>query len=217
MKSIPAPILLLAVLALWGSAVPSSAQPPASAEDKLRDALKAVTLQLRTAQSEAATANAEKAAADGKNKELTATVEKQAKRIMALDQEKTGAIAAAAQLKESLEGQLAAKQKELTQYQQSLDKWKASHVQISDIAKKKEAARASYATKNAALERRVADLRTRNLALFTTGNEILDRYRKFSLGEAIAAREPFTGLTRVKLQNQLQEYGDKLLDQTAQP
>ena len=63
----------------------------------------------------------------------------------------------------------------------------------------------------------MADLRTRNTALFTTGNEILDRYRKFSLGEAIAAREPFAGLTRVKLQNQLQEYGDKLLDQTAQP
>ena len=88
---------------------------------------------------------------------------------------------------------------------------------ISDLAQKKETARAGFAAKNAALERRVADLRTRNLTLYNTGSEILTRYRKFSLGEAISAREPFTKLTRVRLQNELQEYGDKLLDQTDKP
>jgi chromosome segregation ATPase len=207
----------LLVLVLLGTALPSTAQAPAGAEEKLREALKGVTLQLRTAQSEAATANAEKAAADAKNAELTAQVEKMSKQLAALSREKADAMEAAARMQENLEGRLTAKQQELTQFQKSLDKWKAAHTQISDLAQKKERARASFAAKNAALERRVADLRTRNMALFTTGNEILDRFRKFSLGEAIAAREPFTGLTRVKLQNQLQEYGDKLLDQTAQP
>ena len=206
-----------ALLVLLGSALPSTAQAPAGAEEKLREALKGVTLQLRTAQSEAATANAEKAAADAKNTELAAQVEKMSKQLAALSREKADAMEAAARMQANLEGKLTAKQEELTQFQKSLGKWKAAHSQISDLAKKKETARAGFATKNAALERRVADLRTRNTALFTTGNEILDRYRKFSLGEAIAAREPFTGLTRVKLQNQLQEYGDKLLDQTAQP
>lgn len=207
----------LMALVLLGSALPSTAQAPAGAEDKLREALKGVTLQLRTAQSEAATANAEKAAAETKNAELTAQVEKMSKQLAALSREKSEAMEAAARMQTNLEGRLTVKQEELTQFQKSLDKWKASHLQISDIAQKKERARAEYAAKNAALERRVADLRTRNMALFTTGNEILDRFRKFSLGEAIAAREPFTGLTRVKLQNQLQEYGDKLLDQTVQP
>lgn len=206
-----------AVLMLLGTALPSTAQAPAGAEEKLREALKGVTLQLRTAQSEAATALAEKAAAEAKNAELTAQVEKMSKQLAAISREKADAMEAAARLQTNLEGQLTAKQTELAQFQKSLDKWKAAHMQISDVAKKKEAARASYAAKNAALERRVADLRTRNNALFTTGNEILDRYRKFSLGEAIAAREPFTQLTRVKLQNQLQEHADKLLDQTAQP
>jgi hypothetical protein len=46
------------------------------------------------------------------------------------------------------------------------------------------------------------------------GSEILTRYEKFGLGEAIGAKEPFTGLTRVKLQELVQDYKDKLLNQT---
>lgn len=217
MKSMIYRFPALALLILLGSALPSPAQPPPSAEDKLREALKGVTLQLRTAQSDAATAMAEKSAADSKNAELTAQVEKMSKQLATLSREKLDALEAAERMQANLEGRLTAQQEELSAFKKSLDKWKAAHAEISGIAQKKDRKRASIAAKNAALQRRVADLRTRNTALFTTGNEILDRYRKFSLGEAIAAREPFTGLTRVKLQNQLQEFGDKLLDQTAQP
>ncbi len=207
----------MTVLALVGGVLSAAAQAPAPAEDKLREALKAVTLQLRSAQSEAATANAEKAAAEEKNRELTGQVEKMSKQLVVLGKEKSDAVEAGARLKETLEGQLATKQAELAKFQVSLDKWQAAHGQISDIAKKKEAARADFAAKNGALERRVADLRTRNQALFAAGNEILERYRKFGLGEALAAREPFTGLMRVKLQNQVQEYRNELLDQIAKP
>jgi hypothetical protein len=48
-------------------------------------------------------------------------------------------------------------------------------------------------------------------------NEILTRYEKFSLGEALAAREPFIGLTRVKLENLTQDYSDKISKQQAKP
>ncbi len=217
MQLIRSPYIALAAALLLATGLTSPAQAPAGAEEKLRDALKTVTLQLRTAQSDAATATAEKAAADAKNAELTAQVEKMSKQLAALSREKEDAIKAAALVQENLEGKLALNQEELAKFRKSLDKWKAAHMEISDLAQKKERARASYAAKNAALERRVADLRTRNNALFATGNEILDRYRKYSLGQAIAAREPFTGLTRVKLQNQLQEHADKLLDQNVQP
>ncbi len=211
------PIIRLTFIVFLGSMLSAAAQAPASGEDKLREALKAVTLQLRTAQSESATAQAEKAAAEEKNGELTGQVEKMGKQLAALSKEKTEAVEAGARLKETLEGKLTAKQEELVKFQASLDKWTAAHGQIADIAKKKEAARATSEVKNAALERRVADLRTRNQALFATGNEILERYRRFSLGEAIAAREPFTGLMRVKLQTQVQEYSNELLDQIAKP
>ncbi|MES2706614.1 MAG: phage major capsid protein [Verrucomicrobiota bacterium] len=215
MNRVLTPFTAFAALILMGSALPSSAQAPSPAEDKLRDALKGVTIQLRAAESEKAVALAEKAAAGQKNTELTAQVEKLSKQLVILNRDQAEAQERAMTAQATLEAALAKKQEELTAYQKSLDKWKAAHSEISDIAKKKEAARADSETKNAALERRVADLRTRNLALFTTANEILDRYRKFGLGQAIAAREPFTGLTKVKLQNQVQEYSSALLDNTA--
>jgi hypothetical protein len=45
------------------------------------------------------------------------------------------------------------------------------------------------------------------------GKEILERYEKFGLGTALTAREPFVGTTRVRLQNLVQEYSDKLSEQ----
>lgn len=209
------PVTAFAALVLMGSALPSAAQAPSPAEEKLRDALKGVTVQLRAAESEKAVAVAEKAAADQKNTELTAQVEKLSKQLALVSREKTEEQEKATAIQNNLEGVLAKKQEELTAYQKSLDKWRAAHSEISDIAKKKEAARAALESKSAALERNVTDLRSRNLALFATANEILDRYRKFGLGQAISAREPFTGLTRVKLQNQVQEYNTQLLNQAA--
>jgi hypothetical protein len=51
------------------------------------------------------------------------------------------------------------------------------------------------------------------LELYKLGNEILTRYEKFGLGEALQAKEPFVGVSRVKLQALVQDYKDKLLDQ----
>jgi hypothetical protein len=45
----------------------------------------------------------------------------------------------------------------------------------------------------------------------------LTRYEKFGLGQALSAREPFTGITRVKLESQVQDYEDKIADQKVKP
>jgi hypothetical protein len=66
----------------------------------------------------------------------------------------------------------------------------------------------------ALLQRTVDDRELKNIALFKLGNEILTRYEKFGLGDAIGAKEPFVGISRVKLQFLVQDYKDKLLDQT---
>jgi hypothetical protein len=65
----------------------------------------------------------------------------------------------------------------------------------------------------ALLHRKIDDDETRNLALYALANEILTRYEKFSLGDALAAKEPFTQLNRVKLENLVQGYQDKLVAQ----
>ena len=63
------------------------------------------------------------------------------------------------------------------------------------------------------LKRKLEDRERKNAELFKLGNEILTRYEKFGLGDALAAREPFTGLARVKLENLVQDYQDKIADQ----
>ncbi len=58
--------------------------------------------------------------------------------------------------------------------------------------------------------------RHKNVSLFNTANEILDRYESYALGKALGAREPFIGTTRVKIENQVQGYKDRILDQRIQ-
>jgi hypothetical protein len=53
--------------------------------------------------------------------------------------------------------------------------------------------------------------------MYRIGSEILKRYEGFGLGTAIAAREPFVGSMRVKLQNLVQDYADKLAEQKIKP
>ncbi len=57
------------------------------------------------------------------------------------------------------------------------------------------------------------DQQRKNDALFAIGNEILSRYENFGLGNALANKEPFVGVTRVKFQNLIQSYQDKLIEQ----
>jgi hypothetical protein len=67
------------------------------------------------------------------------------------------------------------------------------------------------------LERRIADQQVRNAEMYRLANEVLDRYAQFGLGTAISAREPFVGVTKVKFQNLVQDYQNKLTDQTIRP
>ena len=76
-----------------------------------------------------------------------------------------------------------------------------------------EAKRAGLAEADIKLQRIVDEQRTKNAAMFKTGMEVLDRYEKFGLGQALVAKEPFVGITRAKFQTLVQDYGDKLEDQ----
>lgn len=49
-----------------------------------------------------------------------------------------------------------------------------------------------------------------NVQLLELNGELLERYRAKSCADAIAEEEPFTGIARVRLENLLQEYRDRL-------
>jgi hypothetical protein len=101
----------------------------------------------------------------------------------------------------------------LDQYGTDIDLWKTGYYQYVQYANTTEAARAKLAVEAIMLQRLVQDREAKNLVLYETGSEILTRYEKFSLGEALSAKEPFIALSRVKLQEQVQDYKDKLLSQ----
>ena len=146
---------------------------------KIREQLRAVTLQLRSAQTDSANAQA----------------------------------AAAAASIATLEAKTAARDTTLADYQEALAKWKAGYEKAAAVANTKEDQRAKLAAEAIVLKRTVADRERKNISLSNTAGEILDRYRDYSLGKAITAREPFIGTTRVKIENQVQGYHDRILDQ----
>lgn len=203
----------LVTLALLAAAPRLAAQQPAgAAEAKLREQLRATLVQLRTAETERANLQASQAALEAQNKTLAAELEAKTKEF-----DKAVAEAEAAQLQArneigELTGRLAEREADLAKHRVALEKWRLAHRQVTGVAQKKEEQRAAAAQKVVELERTVADRERKNVELYKVGDEILTRYAKFGFGEALAAREPFTGLTRTKLESLVQDYKDRLLD-----
>lgn len=200
-------ISLGTLVLLMGTAHGQEANP---AEARLREALRQLTTRVQTAESEAATLKATQAAAEAKNQTLQAQVEKLTKDAATNQAVSDKALSA-------VEAKLAERTLELERTKEALEKWKAAHAKITEAARKIETVRADLAIKAASLENRVADLTRRNLALWKLGDEVLTRLENFAYGTAIAAREPFVGQTRVRLENEVQGYKDKLLDPKLKP
>jgi chromosome segregation ATPase len=186
------------------------AQQANTPEAKMREQLRATMLQLRTAETERATLQAAQAQAAEENKALTEKLESLTKQSATNQEASEKSIA-------DLNARVAERDTKITQLDESLAKWKKAHEEAAELARKKEGDRASLAQQKIELERVVADQRTKNAAMFKLGNEILGRYEKFGLGTALAAREPFVGTARVKLQNLVQDYSDKLADERIKP
>jgi len=208
-----------AVLIVQFSAPPLAGQQPAAggAEAKLREQLRTALMQLRAAETEKANLQASQATLDTQNKALAAELETKKKEF-----DKLAAESEAEQLKSKKEiaeltGRLSEREADLAKHRVALEKWRLAHRQVTGVAQKKEEQRAASSQKVIELERKVADRERKNVELFKVGNEILDRYAKFGFGQALAAREPFTGLTRTKLESLVQDYKDRLLDNTITP
>ena len=195
--------LLAAPAALW-------AADATSPEAKLREALKNTMLQNRSLQTERDTLQAAKDQAEADKKDLSDKLEA-ATKAAAAEQQAAGKVLGETRTK------LADQELESAKLRESLEKWKAAQKEAADLAAAKEAARAKLAAEKIELQRHVDDQRVKNQAMYKLGTEVLSRYEKFGLGTAITAREPFTGATRVKMENLVQDYADKLADQRIKP
>jgi len=184
-------------------AIASSFLANANADDaRLKETLRTLVQRLRSAETERNTLVSDKAQLEQEKKTLTAKVDALNKQV--------------AEDKTKLDT-LDAKQKELEETKESLTEWKAAYAQIQAAAQKSDAERAKLASESIILKRKLDDRERKNLELFKTANEILTRYEKFGLGEALSAKEPFTGTTRTKLEGLVQDYQDKIADQRVKP
>ena len=112
----------------------------------------------------------------------------------------------------TLNNKLADRDKRIIQLNEALAKWKDGYNKAAAVARTKEEERAQIASEAIVLKRTVADRETKNIALFNTSTEILERFENYALGKAIGAREPFISTTRVKVENLVQGYKDRIVE-----
>jgi chromosome segregation ATPase len=189
----------------------------ATTESRLRDALRGVMQQLQDAQGQVATLQATQAQSDQDNKDLKAKIDALNSQIEAITKQSADDKATSDKAIADLKTQNVDLNSQIGKLNDALAAWENDDKQYVQLAKDKEAARAQLAVQVILLQRTIDDRETKNLALFNLGNEILTRYEKFSLGDALGAKEPFTGLARVKLQELVQDYRDKISDQRVIP
>ena len=178
-------------------------QQASPAEQRLREQLKSTMLQLRNAETERATLLAGQTERDQKIKKIE-------EQVAALTKQATEDKEAAEKAAIKLNEEIAARTADLARVNELLVKSDAAGKKTAELAKTKEEQRAKLAAQTIQLQRTVAEQRTKNAKMFETASEVLSRYEKFGLGTAITAREPFTGITRARLQSLADEYDDQL-------
>ena len=196
--------IFLMIVASAGASEKKGVNP---AEQKMRETIRNTMVQLRDANAKLATVQAAQAETEEKVKELQGQLEELTKKSSA---EKK----AANETIDDLKTKLTASELQVNHLTESLGKWKLGYAKLADYAKATEGKRAELASKIILLDRRIADQQVKNAEMYRLGNEVLDRYAQFGLGTAISAREPFVGITKVKFQNLVQDYQNKLTDQT---
>lgn len=207
--SFPSFLALLALLPLAATSL-HAAEKVDPAQQKMREMIRNSMIQLRDANAKLAVAQAAQADAEEKVKDLQGQLD-------ALTKKSTAEKKASDQAIDDLKTKLANDDLMINHLTESLSKWKQGYVKLADYAKATEGKRQELASKIILLDRRITEQQNKNAEMYRLANEVLDRYAQFGLGTAISAREPFVGIAKVKFQTLLQDYQNKLSDQTIKP
>jgi len=202
------PFTLAAVAALCAIAVPTTRGADADAATaRLKDALRNTMLELRDV-------TADRDNLQAQATDLQSQVDTLNKQVADLLKKSAAQKDGDTKVIDVLKGQVSNQEQAIASLQISLDSWKKSQAEALKIANDTETKRAKLAELSIHLQRVVDDQKSKNDQMYKLGMELLDRYEKFGLGEALTAKEPFVGITRTKFETLVQDYEDKLLDQT---
>jgi len=210
MKQRIASLIFFAGLMTGTTHAAEEADPAVAVLKRMRDQLRNVMIQQQKTEAERATLQAA-------NLELEEKVKKQEAEFKKLAKDSNAQKDADAKAIAELKAKVMEEEREKAQLQEALASWKAGHEKLKQAAMKVDAQRAELSARVILQDRKLADYQRKNDELFKVGSEILSKYEGFGLGTAIAAREPFTGNMRVKLETLVQDYGDKLVDGRIKP
>jgi len=174
-----------------------------SEADRLREALRTATVQMRQLEDQRAALQAKVAEAEKEKAAAKAQVE--AARAEVKQTEK--------QYRESVDEF----NKRLAERDDTLEKWKSAYEEAASVARDKDAARAKFEGEASTYKASTKDCVGKNGQLIKAGQELLQRYKSVTIGDAVVAREPAFGFRRVEIQNTIQDTNDKFLDQKAVP
>ena len=171
--------------------------------DRLREALRSATAQTRALEDQRTALQAKVAEADREKAAMVAQIS--AAKAQVKEVEKTHR-EAVAEFNERLEDR-----------NQTLEKWKGAYEEAATVARAKDAERAKFEGQAAAFKASTKSCVAKNALLTKVGRELLHRYEGVSFGDMVVVNEPLVGARRVQVQNLLQDYDDKLLEQKVTP
>jgi chromosome segregation ATPase len=174
-----------------------------SETDRLREALRSATMQTRQLEDERAALQAKVADADREKAAAKAQVDAAKAEVRQVRKEQREAI-------EEFN-------KRLTERDETLEKWKTAYDEAATVARTKDAERAKFEGEASAYKASTKSCTSKNTVLIKAGRELLHQYKSVTIGDTVVAREPVFALRRVELQNQMQDTGDKMLDQKVTP
>jgi len=207
---------LLLALSLPTIAFAQQPQQDAAAA-RMRDAMKKLTQRIVDAESQMAAAQAAQFAAEAQSKELTTKLEAANRKLKDVSNDLAAQKSDSEKKIADLESKAVVDTRTIDSLKEALGKWKEGFEQARTVANAKEGERAEAVARSVELERKAAAHEQKNREMYALGIEILERYKKFGLGTALLSREPFVGSMRVKFQNYIQDYGNKLEAQRIDP
>ena len=218
----PTPIRLLLVAACLSVALglaraDDQAAAANSNEARLRAALQQYAQQAQDAQDQVANLQAAQTQSDQDKAALQAKLDAATAQISAISKQSADDKAASDSTISDLKTQVATQTEQIAKLNDAIASWQKDDTQYRKLDVDKEAARAQLAVQVLTMQRVIDDRETKNLQLYNLGNEILTRYQQYSLGQALEAKEPFTGVARVKLQEAVQDYKDRIADLRVSP
>ncbi len=193
----------LAVFVSLSAAVLSGNAYADTETDRLREALRSATAQLRQSEDQRAALQARVADIDREKAAAKAEVDAAKAEVRNIQKQQRDAI-------EEFN-------KRLAERDETLEKWKSAYEEAATVARAKDAERAKFEGQANAYKASTKGCQAKNGQMFKAGNELLHQYQAVTIGDTIVAREPVLGLRRVEIENRIQDTHDKFLDQKATP